>query len=125
MQNVDVNFASAGKAHNHASTKMTKRPAQRLHGVATNVRKKLNETETEKRLCNIVHPHLDALDTEEDDESDDQRDFGAISEHPVNFIESMSETDESSDEETLRVFTTNHCNHQQKKCANDWTTWLR
>ena len=35
-------------------------------------------------------PHLDALDTEEDDESDNPHDFGAISEHPVNFIESMS-----------------------------------
>ena len=61
-----------------------------------------------------MHPHLDALDTEEDDESDDQRDFGAISEHLVNFIESMSETDELSDEETPRAFIINHCNQQQK-----------
>ena len=72
-----------------------------------------------------MHPHLDALDTEEDDESDDQRDFGAISEHLVNFIESMSETDESVDEETRSAFTTNHNNHQEEKSANDWMARLR
>ena len=72
-----------------------------------------------------MHPHLDALDTEEDDELDDQHDFSAISEHPVNFIERMDETDDSSDEETRRALTINDYNNQEKKCANDWTTRLR
>ena len=92
MQNADADFASIGNVYSHESTKMKKRLAKRLHGIITRIRCNLKKTETEKMLHNIMCPHLDNLDTEEDDESDDHHIFDTIScEDPVNFIQSMNE----------------------------------
>ena len=70
-----------------------------------------------------MHPHLDDLETEKDDESNDQCDFGVIAEHPVNFMESVNESDESSDEEIPSTFTKNNYINQEKclspRCIND------
>ena len=63
---------------------MENRSAKRLHGVITRIRRKLKKTETEKILCGAMRPHLDGLDAEEDDESNDHHVFDATScEDPI------------------------------------------